>query len=88
MDILGWWKADNPRFPIFSQIADDALVVPISNTTSWSTLAHGIKKIDQWELFDSYTSSRMCSSLAGHDGATQAYLENMYDFPVPAEQRG
>ncbi|XP_057954073.1 zinc finger BED domain-containing protein RICESLEEPER 1-like [Malania oleifera] len=38
-DILGWWKINNPRFPILSQLARDVLAIPIATIAFESTFS-------------------------------------------------
>jgi hypothetical protein len=33
-DILNWWKVNSTKFPVFSQIVRDVLVIPITTVAS------------------------------------------------------
>ncbi|XP_057981182.1 zinc finger BED domain-containing protein RICESLEEPER 3-like [Malania oleifera] len=47
-DILGWWKINNPRFPILSQLARDVLAIPIATVASESAFSTGGRVLDSF----------------------------------------
>ena len=40
-DILAWWKANGPKYPILARLARDVLAVPISTVPSESAFSTG-----------------------------------------------
>ncbi|XP_024965962.1 zinc finger BED domain-containing protein RICESLEEPER 2-like [Cynara cardunculus var. scolymus] len=59
-DILRWWKVNSERFPIFSKLARDVLVVPISTVASESTFSTSGRVLDN---FRSSLSPKMVEAL-------------------------
>ncbi|XP_049378281.1 zinc finger BED domain-containing protein RICESLEEPER 2-like [Solanum stenotomum] len=45
-DILKWWKFNEPRFPILSEMARDVLVIPISSVASECAFSTGGRILD------------------------------------------
>ncbi|KAM3374597.1 hypothetical protein P3S68_013311 [Capsicum galapagoense] len=45
-DILGWWKVNEPRFPILAEMARDVLAIPISSVASECAFSTGGRVID------------------------------------------
>ena len=46
-DILGWWKANSPKFPILSKMARDILAIPATTVASESAFSVGGRVIDE-----------------------------------------
>ena len=46
-NILEWWKANSPKFPIIGKIARDILAVPATTVASESTFSVGGRVIDE-----------------------------------------
>ena len=46
-DILEWWKANCPKFPILAKMARDVLVVPATTVASESAFSVGGRVIDE-----------------------------------------
>lgn len=45
-DVLQWWKANEPKFPILSKLAKDVLSIPITTVASEATFSAGKRVID------------------------------------------
>ncbi|XP_071902621.1 zinc finger BED domain-containing protein RICESLEEPER 2-like [Coffea arabica] len=46
-DILGWWKANSPKFPILSKMTRDILTIPATTMASESAFSIGRTVIDE-----------------------------------------
>ncbi|XP_052479306.1 zinc finger BED domain-containing protein RICESLEEPER 2-like [Gossypium raimondii] len=49
-DLLLWWKMNSPRFPIFAQMAQDILAIPISTVASESAFSTGGRVLDSFRI--------------------------------------
>lgn len=47
-DILNWWKDNQSKFPVLSEMARDVLAVPISTLTSESAFTMGDRVLDEF----------------------------------------
>jgi hypothetical protein len=45
-DILGWWKVNGIKYPIFAEIARDVLAIPISTVAFESVFSTGERVLD------------------------------------------
>ncbi|KAE8704271.1 hypothetical protein F3Y22_tig00110458pilonHSYRG00383 [Hibiscus syriacus] len=67
-DILSWWKVNNPRFPVLSNMAKDVLAIPLSTVASESAFSTGGRVLDQ---FRSSLTPKMVQALV----CTQDYIK-------------
>lgn len=44
-DILAWWKANGPKYPVLARLARDILVIPISTVPSESAFSTGVRTL-------------------------------------------
>lgn len=47
-DVISWWKANSPKYPILSQMARDVLAIPISTVASEASFSAGGRVIEPY----------------------------------------
>ena len=48
-EVLGWWKDNSSRYPLFSKVAKDGLTIPISTVASESAFSTRGRIVDPFQ---------------------------------------